>query len=157
MNRNKLLSQISAVVLLAGCDLADPVFSMDNVYSGCLCDAQIGAHVKLIDEESWLAVALTTDDQGKPTGDLFFDGNITVYGQSIFDYTGEPYTIEKLHLDAKQMHGRVDSPTSPPLKLRGEFETEAEVLMLNARGIGKLELTQGGIPSWSEDEDDLLE
>ena len=152
MNRHRKLSQISVLIILAGCDVPPPLFSMDKVYSGCLCDAQIGGHVDLVDEDSWLAVALTTNAQGKPTGDMFFDGSIKVYGQSIYDYTGEPYTIENLKLDSEQMNGRVDSPSSPALKLRGVFEQDTEVLVLNARGIGRLELFEGEIPSPEEEE-----
>jgi hypothetical protein len=157
MNLHRILSRITGLIILAGCDAPSPIFSMDKVYSGCLCDAKIASHVELVDEDSWLSVALTTDDNGKPNGDLFFDGSIRVYGQAIYDYTGEPYIIENLHLDAKGMHGRVDSPTSPALKLRGFFEEETEFLVLNARGIGKLELSEGEIPSLNEDEGEHLE
>lgn len=156
MNRHRILSHSCGLILLAACDAPAPIFSMDTLYSGRLSDGEIGSQVELVDEDSWLALALLTDEEGEASGELFFDGSIKVYGQAIFDYTGQAYEIIDLHIDERQLRGRVESPTSPPLKLRGVFEEETTTLVLNARGIGKLYLSEGSPFEAQEIEDELM-
>jgi hypothetical protein len=156
MNRYRSLSTCGALLFLTGCEGVSLLYSMDNTYSGYLSDAEIGSQVKLVDDASWLALTLVTNAEGEPSGELFFDGSITVYGQAIFDYSGQAYEIENLHLDEKQFHGRIQSPDGPPLKLRGEFEPATDTLVLNARGIGKLYLIEGA-PFEAHTDEALLE
>ena len=121
MNRYKFLSIMLITAPIAACEVASELVSIDREYSGCLCDAKIAPQVRLVDETSWMSVALWTEADGVVLGELVFDGELTIFGQQVIDNGSEAYPIEDLYVDTQIMHGRVDSPTSPPLKLKGIF------------------------------------
>ena len=123
---------------LVGCSAATDFELITGAYTGCLCEAELGASTEVKDMDTWLTLELSTTDDGESIVTLFLDGSITVFGHLIRGNDETGYILEDLRMSESKLRGKIRAEGAPALKIVGEFTDNEDVILFKAGRLGEM-------------------
>ena len=123
---------------MAGCGAAADFELITGAYTGCLCEAELGASTEVDDLDTWLTLELSTNEDGESIATLFLDGSITVFGYLIRGSSDTGYILEDVRMGETKLRGKIRTQGAPALKIVGEFTDNENIMLFKAGRLGEM-------------------